>query len=105
MPNIITHALCAHDVLEQISDLKLKQAILKYPRVFSMASSGPDFLFYYKALSFQFSFRPGKERVHSSDMTYENKEKGKWAGDISHRSGQKIKKVYGMQDTQRSESK
>ncbi|MHB8096413.1 MAG: zinc dependent phospholipase C family protein, partial [Erysipelotrichaceae bacterium] len=53
MPNIITHALCANDVLQQLSDSKLKQLILKYPRVFSMASSGPDFLFYYKALPFQ----------------------------------------------------
>lgn len=53
MPNIITHALCANDVLQQITDSKLKQLILKYPRVFSMASSGPDFLFYYKALPFQ----------------------------------------------------
>lgn len=50
MPNIIAHALCANDVLQNIVDSKLKQAILKYPRVFSMASSGPDFLFYYKAL-------------------------------------------------------
>ena len=53
MPNIIAHALCANDVLQQLSDSKLKQSILKYPRVFSMASSGPDFLFYYKALPFQ----------------------------------------------------
>lgn len=53
MPNIIAHALCANDVLQQLPNLEIKRVIQKYPRVFSMASSGPDFLFYYKALPFQ----------------------------------------------------
>lgn len=53
MPNIIAHALCANDVLQQLPNLEIKRVIQKYPRVFSMATSGPDFLFYYKALPFQ----------------------------------------------------
>jgi hypothetical protein len=53
MPNIVTHALCANDVLQQLPNLEIKRVIQKYPRVFSMATSGPDFLFYYKALPFQ----------------------------------------------------
>ena len=72
MPNIIAHALCANDVLQQISDSKLKQAILKYPRVFSMASSGPDFLFYYKALPLQDA--ENKKEVHE-------------IGNVIHRKG------------------
>lgn len=53
MPNILTHALMANDVLQDLKDIKLKEIILKYPQVFSMATSGPDFLFYYKALPMQ----------------------------------------------------
>jgi len=53
MPNIIAHALCANDVLQQLPNLEIKRVIQKYPRIFSMATSGPDFLFYYKALPFQ----------------------------------------------------
>lgn len=53
MPNILTHALMANDVLQDFEAIKLKEIILKYPQVFSMATSGPDFLFYYKALPMQ----------------------------------------------------
>lgn len=53
MPNIITHALCAQDALSTIENLRLKQLILKHPQVFSMASSGPDFIFYYHTFPWQ----------------------------------------------------
>lgn len=53
MPNILTHALMASDVLQDLDAIKIKEIILKYPQVFSMATSGPDFLFYYKVLPLQ----------------------------------------------------
>ena len=53
MPYILTHALMANDVLQDLEAIKLEEIILKYPQVFSMATSGPDFLFYYKALPMQ----------------------------------------------------
>jgi len=51
--NLLVNGLCANDVLQQLPNLEIKRVIQKYPRVFSMATSGPDFLFYYKALPFQ----------------------------------------------------
>ncbi len=48
MPNYITHALCAQDVLQSFLDEKMLRRVEKYPQVFSMAASGPDFLFYYR---------------------------------------------------------
>ena len=53
MPNIMTHALCAHDILQEFPHNYVHQCILKHMRVYSTASSGPDFLFYYKAYPFQ----------------------------------------------------
>jgi len=53
MPNIMTHALCAHDILQEFEDNDVYQSIQKNPSVYSTASSGPDFLFYYKAYPFQ----------------------------------------------------
>lgn len=53
MPNIITHALCAHDVLQTLKGSALLNDIHAHPRLYSTASSGPDFLFYYKAYPFQ----------------------------------------------------
>lgn len=57
MPNIITHALCAQDALEKIHDIPLKTLIQKYPQVYAMASSGPDFIFYYHVMPWQDSRR------------------------------------------------
>lgn len=53
MPNIITHAFLAHDALEAAHCPNLSRLIAKHPRVYAMGSSGPDFLFYYKALPWQ----------------------------------------------------
>lgn len=53
MPNIMTHALCANDILQEFQDNQVYQSIQEYPRAYSTASSGPDFLFYYKAYPFQ----------------------------------------------------
>jgi hypothetical protein len=53
MPNIITHALCAHDVLQLLKEPEMLNDIHAHPRLYSTASSGPDFLFYYKAYPFQ----------------------------------------------------
>jgi len=53
MPNIITHALCAQDALSTVENLDLKRLVQKYPQVFSMASSGPDFIFYYHTFPWQ----------------------------------------------------
>lgn len=48
MPNLITHALCAQDALQEFKSEYLLGLIQKYPQVYSMASSGPDFIFYYR---------------------------------------------------------
>lgn len=48
MPNYITHALCANDVLQSFLEEKMLKRIQQYPQIFSMAASGPDFLFYYR---------------------------------------------------------
>jgi len=53
MPNIITHALCAQDALERLGDSPLKSLIQKYPQVYAMASSGPDFMFYFRVMPWQ----------------------------------------------------
>lgn len=48
MPNYITHALCANDILQELKHESLKIVIEKNPQVYAMGSSGPDFLFYYR---------------------------------------------------------
>jgi len=53
MPNIITHALLAQDAIEAIDTPTLSALIAKYPRVYAMGSSGPDFLFYFRILPWQ----------------------------------------------------
>jgi len=53
MPNIITHALLAQDAIEAIEAPTLSALISKYPRVYAMGSSGPDFLFYFRILPWQ----------------------------------------------------
>jgi len=53
MPNIITHALCAQDAIESIETPYLSALIAKYPRIYALGSSGPDFLFYYKILPWE----------------------------------------------------
>jgi len=53
MPNIITHALLAQDAIESIDCPSLTSLIAKYPRVYALGSSGPDFLFYYRILPWE----------------------------------------------------
>jgi hypothetical protein len=53
MPNIITHAFLAQDTIEAIETPTLSNLIAQYPQVYSMGSSGPDFLFYYKILPWE----------------------------------------------------
>jgi len=53
MPNIITHAFLAQDTIEAIETPTLTALIARYPQVYSMGSSGPDFLFYYKILPWE----------------------------------------------------
>ncbi len=53
MPNIITHALLAQDAIESIETPNLSVLIAKYPQVYALGSSGPDFLFYYKILPWE----------------------------------------------------
>jgi len=53
MPNIITHAFLAQDAIEAVETPTLSALIAKYPRVYAMGSSGPDFLFYYKILPWE----------------------------------------------------
>ena len=53
MPNIITHALCAKDILQRLPESQLTHAINQHARLYTTASSGPDFLFYYKAYPLQ----------------------------------------------------
>lgn len=49
----MTHALLAQDAIEAIDTPTLSAMIAKYPRVYAMGSSGPDFLFYYKILPWE----------------------------------------------------
>ena len=53
MPNIITHAFLAQDAIESIDCPSLTSLIAKYPRVYALGSSGPDFLFYYRILPWE----------------------------------------------------
>ncbi len=53
MPNYITHALCANDILQDLNSNKMVQLIQKYPQVYALGSSGPDFLFYYRTFPWQ----------------------------------------------------
>ena len=53
MPNYITHALCANDILQDLQSKKLVSLIQKYPQVYALGSSGPDFLFYYRTFPWQ----------------------------------------------------
>lgn len=53
MPNIMTHALCAQDALQTLKAPNLLRLIQMYPQVYSMAASGPDFLFYYRTFPWQ----------------------------------------------------
>ncbi|MEI7668077.1 MAG: zinc dependent phospholipase C family protein [Erysipelotrichaceae bacterium] len=53
MPNIATHGLMAHDVLQDIDLAYLSPLISQYNQVYALGSSGPDFLFYYHVLPWQ----------------------------------------------------
>lgn len=53
MPNLITHALCANDALQNFKSDYLLPLIQKYPQVYSMGASGPDFIFYYRVFPWQ----------------------------------------------------
>lgn len=48
MPNYITHALCANDAIQGIVDIPLKKTIQENIQVYTLGSSGPDFIFYYR---------------------------------------------------------
>lgn len=63
MPNYITHALCANDALQSLKAEKLKSTIQKYPQVYALGSSGPDFLFYYRTLPW--SDQSNNKEVHN----------------------------------------
>lgn len=51
MPNVITHGLMAHEVIQNCESSSLSQAIENNLRLFFFGSNGPDFLFYYRFLS------------------------------------------------------
>lgn len=73
MPNIMTHALLAQDTIESIECPTLSALIAKYPRVYALGSSGPDFMFYYKVLPWKKSdpnsnIREIGNRIHSSKV-------------------------------------
>lgn len=53
MPNLMTHALCANDALQNFKSETLLPLIQKYPQVYSMGASGPDFIFYYRVFPWQ----------------------------------------------------
>lgn len=54
MPSIITHKLFAEEVLEGLQKYDIKKIIKKYPQIFYIGSSGPDFLFFSNALPWEF---------------------------------------------------
>jgi len=79
MPNIITHAFLAQDAIESIECPTLSALIAKYPRVYALGSSGPDFLFYYKILPWEKAdpnvrVKEIGNRIHSSKVNdfYQN---------------------------------
>lgn len=51
MPNVITHGLMANEVVQILSESSITKAISSSTRAFFFGSNGPDFLFYYCALS------------------------------------------------------
>lgn len=51
MPNVITHGLMAHEVVQLLDESFVADAIAAYPRLFFFGSNGPDFLFYYRFMS------------------------------------------------------
>ena len=53
MPNYITHALCANDALQNFLFKDLKEVIQKNAQVYSMGSSGPDFIFYFRTFPWE----------------------------------------------------
>jgi len=53
MPNILAHGLFAMDVLEKLSDEKIKAIIKRYPKEYYIGANGPDFLFYYNVFPWQ----------------------------------------------------
>lgn len=53
MPSILTHALFAEDVYQQVTSNKIVEMIKKNQSLFYMGSSGPDFLFFYHALPWE----------------------------------------------------
>ncbi len=63
MPNYITHALCANDILQNIQKCELKSVIQKHNQVYAMGSSGPDFLFYYR--TFPWQDQSNNKKVHT----------------------------------------
>ncbi len=73
MPNIMTHAFLAQDAIESIETQYLATLIAKYPQVYALGSSGPDFLFYYKILPWEKADPENKMReignlIHSSHI-------------------------------------
>jgi len=73
MPNIATHALMAHDVLQDIDLEYLSPLISQYPQVYALGSSGPDFLFYYHVLPWQDNANKDEvfslgNRIHNSNV-------------------------------------
>ncbi len=50
MPNVLTHGLMAHQVVQKLDFNQVSQAIEIYPGPFFFGSNGPDFLFYHNRL-------------------------------------------------------
>jgi hypothetical protein len=61
MPNIATHGLLAQDVLDNAPFQSLAQIIAHYPKAYFLGSNGPDLLFYYLVLPWQ--YQTGSRRL------------------------------------------
>ena len=48
MPGLITHYLCGDETIKNLSNVELKDLLLKYRQVFNLGTQGPDILFYYR---------------------------------------------------------
>lgn len=50
MPNVITHGLMAHDVIQNLEESSVTLAIQDFPQAYFFGSNGADYLFYYFVL-------------------------------------------------------
>lgn len=48
MPGLIAHYLCGEEMINSLSNIQLKNLLLRYRQVFNLGTQGPDIFFYYR---------------------------------------------------------